>query len=39
MNAGTVLAGNDGLTNMTSGTRMVAATGALSRTKLKLSLS
>ena len=39
MNSGTVLAGTDGLTTMTMGTRMMLATGAMSRMKLKLSLS
>ena len=39
MNSGTVLAGNDGLTTITSGARMIVATGAMSRTKLKLSFS
>src|SRR5262249_62054375 len=32
MNSGTVLAGTEGLTTMTSGTRMMPATGAMSRT-------
>ncbi len=39
MNCGTVVTGSDGLTTMTSGTRKMPATGAMSRTKLKLRLS
>jgi hypothetical protein len=39
MNSGTDLAGKDGLTCMTNGARMMLATGAMSRIKLKLSLS
>jgi hypothetical protein len=39
MNSGTVLAGTEGLTTMTSGTRMMPAPGATSRTTLKLSFS
>ena len=39
MNSGTVLAGNEGFTSRTIGTRMMLATGAMSRMKLKLSLS
>src|SRR6516165_9432339 len=36
MNSGTVLAGNDGLTSMTSGVRAMLATGVVSRMKLKI---
>jgi len=39
MNSGTVLAGNDGWTTMTLCSRLMLATGAMSRMKLKLSLS
>jgi hypothetical protein len=39
MNSGTVLAGTNGLTNITLGERAMLATGAMSRMKLKLSLS
>ena len=39
MNSGTVLAGTDGFTSMTLGTRIMPATGAMSRMRLKLSLS
>jgi hypothetical protein len=39
MNSGTVFAGNEGLTSMTSGTRVRPPTGAMSRMKLKSSLS
>jgi hypothetical protein len=39
MNSGTVLAGTVGFTAMTYGARMMLATGAISRRKLKLSLS
>src|SRR5215471_21286121 len=39
MNSGTVLAGNDGCTTMTVDTLAILATGAMSRIKLKLSLS
>jgi len=39
MKSGTVLAGDDRLTTMTLGTRMMAATGAMSVMKVKLSLS
>ena len=39
MNSGTVLAGNAGTTTMTAGSRLMPATGAMSRMKLKLSLS
>jgi hypothetical protein len=39
MNSGTVLAGTDRLTSITSGTRLMLATGAMSRMKLKLSFS
>jgi hypothetical protein len=35
MNSGTVLAGSDGFTTMTLGTRMMPATGVMSRMKLK----
>src|SRR3981189_3518597 len=38
MNSGTVLAGTDGCSRMTIGTRMMPATGAMSGIKLKLSL-
>ena len=37
MNSGTVLAGTEGLTSITLGTRTMPATGAMSRMKLKLS--
>jgi hypothetical protein len=37
MNSETVLAGSDGFTTMTPGTRMMPATGTMSRMKLKLS--
>jgi hypothetical protein len=39
MNSSTVLAGIDGWTTTTPGVRVMLATGAMSRTKLKLSLS
>jgi hypothetical protein len=39
MNSGTVLAGTDGFTSITSGTLTIAPIGAMSRMKLKLSLS
>jgi hypothetical protein len=39
MNWGTDLAGTDGFTSMTNGTRMSLATGAMSRLKSKLSLA
>ena len=39
MNSGTVLAGTDRLTSKTFARRMMGATGAMSRMKLKLSLS
>jgi hypothetical protein len=39
MKSGTVLAGSDGVTSMTTGVRLSHATGAMSRMKLKLSLS
>jgi hypothetical protein len=39
MNSRTVFVENDGFTSMTKGTRMTLATGAMSRMKLKLSLS
>jgi hypothetical protein len=39
MNSGTVLAGTDGFITMTRGWLMRLATGAMSRMKLKLSLS
>ena len=39
MNSGTVLVGTDGLTIIANGMRMRPATGAISLTKLKLSLS
>jgi len=38
MNSGTVLAGDDGLTNIKLLVRVMLATGAMSRMKLKLSL-
>src|SRR5262244_1518354 len=38
MSSGTVVAGTDGFTTMTLGTRVNPATGAISRMKLKLSL-
>jgi hypothetical protein len=38
MNSGSVLAGTDGFTNMTSDCRVILATGAMSRLKLKFSL-
>jgi len=38
MNSATVLAGTDGLTSITFGTRMIPATGAVSPMKLKDSL-
>src|SRR2546430_1091284 len=39
MNSVTVLAGTDGLTTMTLGSRLIAATVAMSRMKLELSFS
>ena len=39
MNSGTVVVGTDGFTSITKGERMRLATGAISRMKLKLSLS
>src|SRR5215472_13538422 len=39
MNSGRVLAGTDGFTTMMFGKRMIEAMGAMSRMKLKLSLS
>jgi hypothetical protein len=39
MNSGTVLAGNEGFTSMIFGAVSRLATGAMSRMKLKLSLS
>jgi len=39
MSSRTVVAGSDGLTSMTSGTRAMPATGTMSRMKLKLSFS
>ena len=39
MNSATVLAGTDGWTSMTRGTRTMAAIGAISRMKSKVSLS
>ncbi len=39
MNSGTVMAGKDGLTTITLATRVMPPTGAMSRMKLKLSLS
>src|SRR5215472_7179556 len=39
MNSGMLLAGTDGFTTMTFGKRTMAATGAMSRMKLKLRLS
>ena len=39
MNSGTVLAGTDGFTTITFGTRMTPAIGTMSRIKLKLRLS
>src|SRR5881397_2449426 len=39
MNSGTVFAGTDGCTSITFGTRMRPATGAMSRTKVKLSFT
>src|SRR5262249_597617 len=39
MNSGTVVTGTDGFTSITRGPRIMRATGAMSRTKLKLSLS
>src|ERR1019366_7861252 len=39
MNSGTALAGIDGFTTITNGLRLMPATGAASRTKLKFSLS
>jgi hypothetical protein len=39
MNSGTVLAGTDGCTSMTFGTRTMLAIGAMSRRKTKFSLS
>src|SRR5262249_23310450 len=39
MNSGTVMAGTDGGTAMTFASRLMAAIGAVSRMKLKLSLS
>ncbi len=38
MNSATVFAGTDGLTTITSGTRTMPATGAMSRRMLKLRL-
>jgi hypothetical protein len=38
MNSGIVLAGDDGLTSTTLASRLMLATGAISRRKLKLSL-
>jgi hypothetical protein len=39
INSGMVLAGTDGFTTMRVGNRTMPATGAMSRMKLKLSLS
>jgi hypothetical protein len=39
MNSGTVLAGNEGLTSITLAALEMPATAAMSRMKLKLSLS
>jgi hypothetical protein len=38
MNSGTVVVGTDKFTSMTSGNRLIIATGTMSRMKLKLSL-
>ena len=39
MNSGTVLAGTEGCTTITAGSRLRLATGVMSRMKLKLSFS
>jgi hypothetical protein len=39
INSGTVFPGTDGWVTMTRGSRLILATGAMSRMKLKLSLS